>query len=1173
VELGVSATARAATGYSGVSLYSETAMRYFTCGLAAIGLLCGVGFGSEDHWDIENPPGETHDVRIDTDEGTWMSVDVTPDGRLIAFDLLGDLYLMPAAGSADGSEVVKLTSGMAWDMQPRFSPDGRAVAFTSDRLGKSGKSGDNIWTLGIGEDGRWGTADDVLTQITDETYRLLNGAAWHPSGEYIVARKHFTSRRSLGAGEMWMYPAAGVAAGGSGGLQMTDRPTDQKDVNEPVFSPDGRYLYFSEDASPGSTFEYNKDSNKQIYVINRLDTQTGRQTRYVTGPGGSCRPTPSPDGSKLAFVRRVGPQSTLFVMDLKSGAVGPVYGELERDMQEAWAIHGVYPTMAWLPDNRHMVLWAKGKIWRVDTQTGGAEVVPFRVRDTRRVSQPLEAPQVAAPESFDVRVLQDVTVSADGRFAAYSALGHVYLTPLGAGGTVVGEARRLTEQREHFEFDPAFSRDGSMIAWVTWDDEDLGSIRVARLDGSGRVVRSWTVNRSPGHFINPVFSPDGTRIAYERVSGGWITSPLWGRETGVFVTSAMGGEERQEQLVTRSGSKPQFGRSGDRIYVTRRSPGKDADNTSLVSIELARDETVTQVEDSDLRTHYTSTWASGFVVAPDESRVAFVERFHVFVAPMLDAGRPIAVGPNASNLPVRRVSKAAGENVAFGRDGSTLYWSLGPELFTADVDAAMARAAADEVVEPRGENISFTVGHDVPGGTVALVGGTVLTMAGDPFGDDLGVIEDGVVVIEGNRIVAVGAAGDVSVPADAFVMDVSGRVVMPGFIEAHAHGAQATNGLTPEQNWVDLIRLSFGVTTIHDPSNDTNAIHSAREMTMAGHIAGPRTFSTGTILYGATGGFKAEVDSLDDARFHLERMKAVGAFSVKSYNQPRRDQRQQVVAAARELGMLVVPEGGSTFMHNLTMIVDGHTGLEHTFPVEMVYKDVLDLWRPVKKAWPDTHGVGYTPTLSVAYGGIGAEHFFYERDDLYNHEKLGEYFPPQLLFSRTRRRMKVAEEDYAHIKTARICDLAVGIGINVQPGGHGQLQGLNTHWELWGMSHGGMDNHEILRAGTTLAARHLKMSSDLGTIEVGKLADIVVFEAGRDPRVNIRDTEFVAYTIANGRVFDARTLDQIGNEPRERTRMFWEQPGVGYTNLPVVGNQFGCHGCGYPGFCDWMTEE
>ena len=161
-----------------------------TAGITALTLaLTAIAAKGEDqHWDIENPPGDTHEVRIDTTEGTWVSVDVSPDGKLIAFDLLGDLYLMPIGGSADGGAVTKLTTGMAWDMQPRFSPDGRAIAFTSDRLGASGKSGDNIWTLGIGADDAWGTDDDAFTQITNETYRLLNGPAWHRSGGVRSAR-------------------------------------------------------------------------------------------------------------------------------------------------------------------------------------------------------------------------------------------------------------------------------------------------------------------------------------------------------------------------------------------------------------------------------------------------------------------------------------------------------------------------------------------------------------------------------------------------------------------------------------------------------------------------------------------------------------------------------------------------------------------------------------------------------------------------------------------------------------------------------------------------------------------------------------------------------------------------------------------------------------------------
>ncbi len=296
-------------------------------------------------WSIEKPPGPSSQQLIDVSEGTWISVDVHPAGQEIVFDLLGDLYVMPISG-ADGAERFpeKLTSGIAWDFQPRFSHDGNWIAFTSDRDGKDGKAGDNIWIIE--------RKTKELRQVTNETYRLLNGPTWSPDDQYIVARKHFSSRRSLGAGEMWMFHRDAASRDAMAGVQLTKRPNDQKDVNEPVFSPDGRYLYYSQDSTPGDTFEYNKDSNGEIYTIKRLELEKGETESFITGPGGACRPTPSPDGKLIAFVRRIGPKTGLHLFDTEAGSVRLIYDRLERDMQEAWAIHGVYPAFAWMPDGR-----------------------------------------------------------------------------------------------------------------------------------------------------------------------------------------------------------------------------------------------------------------------------------------------------------------------------------------------------------------------------------------------------------------------------------------------------------------------------------------------------------------------------------------------------------------------------------------------------------------------------------------------------------------------------------------------------------------------------------------------------------------------------------------------------------------------------------------------------
>ena len=426
--------------------------------------------------------------------------------------------------------------------------------------------------------------------------------------------------------------------------------------------------------------------------------------------------------------------------------------------------------------------------------------------------------------------------------------------------------------------------------------------------------------------------------------------------------------------------------------------------------------------------------------------------------------------------------------------------------------------------------IGFKQKHHKPEGITALVGGRIVTMNGDQ------IIDDGSILIEGNRITAIGPSGDVEIPEAATVLTITGQTVLPGFVDTHAHGSQGTGGITPQRNWVDYARLAFGVTTIHDPSNNTQAIFAASEMTKAGIITAPRTFSTGTILYGATGAFKAEIDSLEDAKFHLHRMKAVGAFSVKSYNQPRRDQRQQVVAAAREMEMMVVPEGGSTFMHNMTMIVDGHTGIEHTLPVQTAYDDVMDLWRGTN--------VGYTPTLCVAYGGLGGENYWYEVDDLFLHPRLREFVPPHVLTPRSRRRSKAPLEDYNHIKVAQIAANLVAEGGMAQAGGHGQLNGICTHWEMWSFVQGGMSPMESLRCGTLFGAKYIGLDGDIGSLEEGKLADIIVIEAGADPTKNIRDTEKIEYTIANGRVFKSRRMNELGsNAPRQP--FYWSQPGYG----------------------------
>ncbi len=1035
---------------------------------------------SKKKWDVNNPDGPSKEVSFTVKEGTWMNLDVSPDGKQIAFDLLGDIYSLPIAGG----EATILRQNLAMEVQPRFSPDGKKILFTSDAGG-----GDNEWTMDAnGSNAR---------QVTKESFRLLNNGVWTPDGQYIIARKHFTSGRSLGAGELWMYHISG-----GDGLQLTVRKNDQQDLNEPCVSPDGKYIYYSEEVYPGGYFQYNKDVSSQVFVIKRFDREKGTIDVVTGGPGGAVRPQISHDGKLLAFVKRVRTKSALYLRDLTTGEEWPIYDKLTKDQQEAWTIFGIYTGFAWMPGDKNIVIWSGGKILKIDVNGTNAETeIPFTVNVKKRIMDAVRFKQNINPDEFNVNVIRNTITAPDEKSIVFNAVGYLWKKKLPDG-----KPERLTKGADP-ESEPSFSADGKTLLYVTWNDSAKGAIYKldwAAATGPVKLTTEKAIYRTP------TLSPDGKTVLYYKEEGDYVMGVTYNVNPGIYTMNLKDGKPF---FVSNKGDDPKFNAAGDRIFYQQGSSFSSC-----------------KTDGSDDRVIFKSTYGSRFMVSPDDNWVAFVDLHKVYVAAFPHTGKTIELTATTTAYPVKIVARDAGISLHWNADSKQLHYTLGDQYYSINLDERFEFIAgkADSLftLPAKGIAVGLTVKTDKPKGMVAFTNARIITMNGKE------IIENGTLLTDGNLIKAVGKAADITIPAGAKTIDCNGKTILPGFIDAHAHVNHFRSGLTPQIHWPYYTNLAYGVTTTHDPSANSEMVFAQSELVKTGAMVGPRIFSTGTILYGADGDFKAVINSIEDARSALRRTKAYGAFSVKSYNQPRREQRQMIIQAARELHMEVVPEGGSFFFHNMSMIMDGHTTIEHNIPVGVLYDDVINLWKNSQTA--------YTPTLIVSYNAPSGEFYWYQHTNVWENEKLLRFTPRSIIDTRSRYRTMLPEEEYenGHILISKSAKKLSDAGVKVNMGAHGQIQGIGAHWEIWMMQQGGMSNFEALQTATINPAQSLGLDDWIGSLQVGKMADLIVLD--KNPLDDIRYTESIHYTMVNGRLYDAAEMNEIGNYNKPRKKFYWE---------------------------------
>ncbi|RLQ22568.1 amidohydrolase [Seongchinamella sediminis] len=1061
--------------------------------VAAAPLAVAAGSGDKG-WDVNRPDfsAQPGSVRVDVTEGTWMSLDVSPDGSTIAFDLLGDIYTLPITGG----EASPVTSGLAWDIQPRFSPDGSELAFISDRAG-----GDNVWLLDL--------ASGEPRQLTFERFRLLNNPSWSPDGQFIAARKHYTTSRSLGTGEIWLYHVDGGEQ--QTGQRVVERPSEtfQKEQGEPMFTADGSGIYFTRNVTPGDTFIYHQDSNTELFQIRRVNLADGSIDTVAGGPGGAVRPTPSPDGKQLAYVKRVRARSRLFVMDLASGEERMLFDALDLDMQETWAVHGLYPNMDWTPDSRHLVFWAQGKIWKIAAAGGEPEEIPFRVQDSRELYPPIQFPVEVAPDEFNTRMVRFARRSPDGAAVVFESLGELYIKRGDRAPQPLD-----SDSGDGFDYSPVWSPDGKHVYFLRWQDRNLTSVRRV----SARGGRSKGLPVPAGQYSELAIAASGEELLLRKLAANALLGRKHAIQPGIYLHHI--GRE-STRFVSQRGQQPHFGPDG-RIYAHERAEsatGRGSQTAKTLLISMTR-------EGNDVREVAQSELATSIQLSPDGKHIAFTDSHQVYLLPVISTGSPLILDGESAGFktafPKKRLSDIGGTFMHWSADGNSVSWSTGPVLKTVSVAAAMQAGDAPERLV---SDLSMPVEADIPESSIALTNARIITMNAARE-----VIDKGTILVRGNRIEQLGNAADIVIPDNYRVVDLSGKTITPGFVDIHAHGPYGQGEIIPQQNWDLLAHLALGVTTVHNPASKATQAFAAAEYLRAGKILGPRIFSTGETIYGARSTGLSPVDSLDDALGHVRRLKAQGAITVKNYNQPRREQRQQINEAARREGMMAVAEGGALYHQDMNLLADGITGIEHNVPTLNMYDDVHQYWQQ--------SGAGYTPTLVVTFGGLTSEDYFYQHTEVWKHPILSRFVPPTVLQSRAVRRPMAPESDYRDNEAAAAAKELLDLGINVNIGAHGQREGLAAHWEMWSFARGGFSPMEALATATINPARYLSMDADIGSLEAHKLADLVILD--RNPLEDIRNSDQISHIMANGRLYEAATLRQVHTGDSELAPFYWQ---------------------------------
>lgn len=1028
-------------------------------------------------------------------EATWMQLDLSPDGKTILFDLLGDIYALDAAGGT----ARPLLTGMAFERNPVFSPDGKRVAFISDRSGVT-----NLWVANADGSG--------LRQLSQDTALTLYASpAWSPDGRSVYVSR---AVHAVLAFELWQFPAAG----GAGTVVVKAQPNGNDDWDKRVnamgamISPDGRYAYYA--TKHGHTWTEGDPPN---WTIARRDLAEGTDAPFLTPLGGAIAPQLSHDGKLIAYATREAGQTALRLRNLETGEDRRIAFPLDRDGQEGGYYDGLLPRFVFAPDDRSIVLSVDGGIWRLDLAGGRVTPIAFEAPVRLDLAASTRVRQREETGPVRPRIAQAPKLSPDGRQTAFTALGALYVQSDGAG------PRKLVSEDA---FQPSWSPDGRTLTYVTWSPAggSLWTIPVA--GGTPRRLASGAF------FTEPLFTPDGSGVVamranhYDRLRA--LTELEPDRPTDIVRFPAGGGKASLLAHVTGARS-PAFTRDGRLWFYgggTLRSldlgSGTVRGEVTLVARAMGQYVGVPlPVQDAQ--------------VSPDGTRILAraVSQLYLVDMPARTGGKLATVNVSIPGAARARLTRDGADFFGWAQNGARITWSVGSTFREVAAVAAETGGTGAAEAAARSRALAVEVPRDVPQGTLVLRGATLLPMEGEAR------IDNADVVIHGDRIAAVGRAGTVPIPADATIRDVRGRFIVPGFIDAHAHFFGIRRGVHERGYWEFLANLAFGVTSALELQPFTTDIFAYQDMIDAGMMPGPRVWSTGPGVF-----VNSEIDSRQAAIDVLRRYREhYRTRNIKAYMVGDRAARQFTIQAAQELGMMPTTEGASDLVLGLTHAIDGFAGNEHSLPVTPLRDDVIRLLAASR--------IGYTPTISVLYGGGPGLFDFIIRSHPEHDAKLRTFTPGPVLAEKLRNRHWMTDQSQSYPRFAADALRVQRAGGVVGIGSHGEMQGLGLHWEMQAFASGGATPMEVLRAATIDGATIIGHADDVGSIVPGKFADLVILEA--DPLADIRNTLAIAAVIKNGRVYDPRSLASDWPVPRASPARWFDEilrptPGLSGTN-------------------------